>query len=413
MNEQTLVRVKNLRDLPVFSMLQGKKIADVKDTIYDPFKNKITALLLYPNGIFSKERFVLFEDIKSVGKDAIIVDSSLVLKKAEEIDKHILNLKNRDKLLLGTKIVTENGEQLGTVTDYFFDQSNGKVSKLELSQGGFADFKTGKKIISISNILSMGPDATIVELETAYDIYQQSQTQGLQGNLNRTSDTLEQNTQNLKMKFEEAKSKIASYLKPKEEDIQPQSTKNLTSKNPYPQTLEDISYKPTDIPQEVNRTPENYTNFELDKPAPKSQARMDYDDAMERLKALSEKTQNKIVDLKNKAEEELLKVKQDPQNQEKFQTLKENIRASANQTQEKFNQYQTVAYNQISKVKNDRMDIKKKNAVGLFLTKTILDSKDQVLAARGDIVTNKLLAQAEELGIIDQVLKNTSYDPIT
>lgn len=400
-----LIKARSLRELPILSVLQGKKIAEVKDVIYDPFENRIIALLLYPTGVLSKDKFILYQDVKSIGKDAIIVDSSLVLKKSDEIDRNVLTLKKREKLLLGTRIVTEDGEQLGVVTDYFFEPATGTVKQLELSQGGFADFKSGRKLVNISNIISMGPDATIVSIETADLIEEQSQTQGLQGKLNQTSDTLEQNTDSLKTKLEGVKDKITSYFRePVVAEPKTEPAHLDESPTPYPQNLDDITTS------DLNYQNENPMFTE---PNYKSQAKVDYEDAVDQLKALSQKTQAKISEIKDTAENKLNELKNNPENQAKYESLSENIRTTRDLAQDKFSEYQTVAYNQISRVKEDRIEQKKKNAVGLFLTKSILDASDNILANRGEIITNKLITQAEDLGILDQVLKNTSYDPIT
>jgi len=401
-----LVKARSLRELPILSVLQGKKIAEVRDVIYDPFVNRIIALLLYPTGVLSKEKFILYQDVKSIGKDAVIVDSSLTLKKSDEIDRNILTLKKREKLLIGTRIVTEDGEHLGVVTDYFFDPLTGTVKQLELSQGGFADFKSGRKLVNISNIISMGPDATIVSVETADLLEEQSQTQGLQGQLNKTSDTLEQNSQNLKTKLEEVKSKISNYFHEPVKAEQKVETTNLDeSPTPYPQNLDDISTSDLNYQYEDKTDPVETTY--------KPQAKVDYEDAVDQLKTLSQKTQEKISEIKDTAEMKLNELKENPENQAKYQALSENIRTTRDLAQDKFSEYQTVAYNQISKIKEDRIEQKKKNAVGLFLTKSILDASDNVLAQRGDLITNKLITQAEDLSLLDQVLKNTSYDPIT
>src|SRR5258708_7725335 len=49
---------------------------------------------------------------------------------------------------------------------------------------------------------------------------------------------------------------------------------------------------------------------------------------------------------------------------------------------------------------NDR---RKKDVVGLYLSKNILTSDDKLLAHEGDMVTNKLLDEAENSGVLDQI----------
>lgn len=57
-------------------------------------------------------------------------------------------------------------------------------------------------------------------------------------------------------------------------------------------------------------------------------------------------------------------------------------------------------------------DKRKQDAIGKYLIKTIFSRNDEVLGTRGEIVTNKLMNLADKEGLIDQVVKNTTEEPI-
>lgn len=57
-------------------------------------------------------------------------------------------------------------------------------------------------------------------------------------------------------------------------------------------------------------------------------------------------------------------------------------------------------------------DKRKQSAVGQYLTKHILSESDQIIAKRGEIITHKVIDDAEQNGLLDQVLSNTSKNPV-
>lgn len=369
-----MIKANDLKQLPVLSIVQGRKISNVKDILYDPYENKVAALTLYWGDFLPQERYLLYEDIKSIGHDAIIIETPLAVKKPNEINKSILGLKKKQSLLLGTRIVTEVGNRLGKATDYFFDLATGIVTHLEVSQGPLDDIKSGRKVIPIDNIISMGPDATIVKVTTQEEIKRQKDYGGLQAKWNQVSEKISQMTTSVnaptgnKSGEENTVATEANELAAQMEGYQ----------HPYPHK------------EESEQVMEEDTN---------------YHEAVEKLQALAQKTKQQVSILQNRAQEEVYKLKENPQLKEKYQNLKE-------KTREQAEQFQQVAYNQVTALKENRLEKRKQNVVGLFLTKTILAPDDTILAERGEIITHKLLEQAEKFGLIAQVLKNTSYNPI-
>lgn len=70
--------------------------------------------------------------------------------------------------------------------------------------------------------------------------------------------------------------------------------------------------------------------------------------------------------------------------------------------------YQTFYHN----IKDEFDDTKRRDAIGQFLTKSILTHDDKLLAKRGDMVTNRLLEKADEYEVTDQILAHLSTEPI-
>jgi uncharacterized protein YrrD len=80
--------------------------------------------------------------------------------------------------------------------------------------------------------------------------------------------------------------------------------------------------------------------------------------------------------------------------QEKIKEASEKIR--------KVTQPQPPPVNTKSKI----IERRKREVVGLYLTKNILTQEDRMLAKEGEMVTNRLLQKAEESDVLEQVLNN-------
>ena len=263
-----LIKASHMIGLPVFTIQDGKKVETVADVVYHPIENKIEALLTDKGGLFAPARVILFEDIRSIGENAVLIDTAAVLKKVSEVKNDIQAITKSDAYLTGKKIIAEEGDALGTVSDIYFDSKTGIVEEFEVSAGADKSHKQEKKRIKISDIITIGRDAAIVRLEQTLE--------------NSTEEKTEEPAGDLEMQ-----------------------------------------------------------NFEPVPPEPENEA----------------------------FEGELPPVK-------------------------------------IPLAKRKVNDRRKKDAVGLYLTKNILTPDDKLLAKEGDMVTYKLLDQAEIADVLDQVLNN-------
>lgn len=191
-------KATNVINLKVISFDNGEEIGKVEDVVYDVYENKVKAILLDKGGWFSDAKIVFLNDVKSIGEDAVMLPNKDVIRKASEVDQEKISNVAKDKeYLTKTKVITENGNELGHVTDIFFDTQTGNVEDFELSGGTFENMKSGKKFIKVSDIIKIGKDATIVKSYTEDMIEDQSQKQGMQGMMNQAKD-----------KFSEAKSQV-------------------------------------------------------------------------------------------------------------------------------------------------------------------------------------------------------------
>lgn len=144
----------------------GEQFEKVIDLIFDRQANNALALLTDESGWFSSANIIPFRDVKTIGKDAIIVSTKDVEISASQMPEieEILNAENK---LRGLKLMTTDGRNLGQIADLYFDEHTGKVDGYEVSGGIFADAYSGRSFVPAYQTLTVGDDVAFVPPEVA------------------------------------------------------------------------------------------------------------------------------------------------------------------------------------------------------------------------------------------------------
>lgn len=191
-----IVKGNDIIELKIISLQDGQELERVKDIIYDPYTNEIRALLIDKGGWFSDAKVVLTKDIHSIGEDAVIIPSENHIKKASDVPKRIASIAKDNQYLTKTNIITEQGKEIGFVTDIYFDSVTGQVSEIEVSQGLLKNIQSGTKRVKVADILTIGENTTIVKSYTEEKFEEQGQHYGIQGSMNtakhQTTSVIEQ-----------------------------------------------------------------------------------------------------------------------------------------------------------------------------------------------------------------------------
>lgn len=214
---QQLYKGKDVIGLKVVTLQKGKIIENIDELVYDPAENKVKAFVVDSGGWFADAKVVLFDDISTIGADAVIVESDAVIKKASDVEERITRIVKDDNYLTQNKVMTESGTELGKVSDIYFDPSSGSVIELEVSQGAVKNVQSGRKRVAVADIMKVGEDVTIVRSSVEQQLQQQSQQQGLAGAAatakDKSPELLEQAKEKMKQvgsaakqKFDEARS---------------------------------------------------------------------------------------------------------------------------------------------------------------------------------------------------------------
>ncbi len=169
----------------------GERIERIQDLIFDQQSDRLLGLLVDDGSLFRSARVIPFAQVQAIGLNAVIVPSKAAvvkIKKAPEIRAIV----KRNNVLKGTRILTTNGRDLGTMIDLYFDEQTGVVEGYEVSGGLFADAYSGRSFVPANNTLKIGENFAFVSIETA-DLMQE-QVGGFKGAIQTASNRIQDTT---------------------------------------------------------------------------------------------------------------------------------------------------------------------------------------------------------------------------
>ncbi|HEY0602381.1 MAG TPA: PRC-barrel domain-containing protein [Herpetosiphonaceae bacterium] len=176
---------------PVVAFDTGEQFERIKDLLFDQENNQLLGFLVDEGGWFSSARVLPLQNIQTIGPDAVIVAAKNTVVNAAQVPA-IQRILERNNVLKGTKIMTTDGRDLGTLADLYFSEETGAVEGYEASGGVFADAYSGRSFIPAPHALKIGEDVAFVPPETA-DLMEE-QVGGIRAAVQETGDTLQDAT---------------------------------------------------------------------------------------------------------------------------------------------------------------------------------------------------------------------------
>jgi len=162
-----MLRSKDMIGLPIFTIAEGKEIGKITEMLVNPGRGIVVAL-----SIENTSKILTFSSIKSIGKDAVVVDSSSQLM---ELTEHKNIERWKDIKIVDSKVITSAGRHVGQVSDYLIDIVTGKIISCVAN-----DMEGERLVIPASRIVTFGKDALIIvdeDLEEAIDVREKEETE--------------------------------------------------------------------------------------------------------------------------------------------------------------------------------------------------------------------------------------------
>jgi uncharacterized protein YrrD len=126
---------KDLKDLPVVANAEAREIGRVNEVLFDPAANALFGLVVSPAEEDAPLLFVPLKGLRSIGKDAVTVES---LSLAEPFENNVLaqKISSADGYRGGMNVMTESGESVGKI-DKVTLKEDGTVASYHSSSGLF------------------------------------------------------------------------------------------------------------------------------------------------------------------------------------------------------------------------------------------------------------------------------------
>ena len=174
----------SITGLQVLALDNAAELGHVLDLVFDHDADECLGIILREQSMFHAAQVVSWSEIRAIGKDAVMVESqdSVI---APGDDARFRSVMERDTHLSGTKLMTDNGDEIGSFSDVYLDENSGRVIGYETSGGLVSDTMSGKRYIPSGKTgdLRVGDDVLFVAPRTADEFERQAQEEpgGIKG----------------------------------------------------------------------------------------------------------------------------------------------------------------------------------------------------------------------------------------
>ena len=136
---------------PVVATGTAEQLGQTSGIAVDPATSRIVAV--HVGGSKGSARFVPWEQVSSFGADAVMVEDAGVVR--ETTGPFEQRVADGDGELLAKRVLTDGGDDLGTVDDVDFDPADGRLESLHV----------GGESIDAERLLGIGAYAVVVRAD--------------------------------------------------------------------------------------------------------------------------------------------------------------------------------------------------------------------------------------------------------
>ncbi|HWR07213.1 PRC-barrel domain-containing protein [Sporomusa sp.] len=153
-------KLRELFGLPVLITGTGAQIGEVQEVIVNLEQAAVRGIVLAGANWFANDQGIVFEDLFSVGRDAIMVRANYAV---QELTPAIMpGTVKYVRDLLDKQVYTDAGLSLGILVDALYDSTTGEIKAYEISDGLITDLLYGRRIMPLPQAQVIGQDKLIV-----------------------------------------------------------------------------------------------------------------------------------------------------------------------------------------------------------------------------------------------------------
>jgi uncharacterized protein YrrD len=167
-----VLRGKDILKRPVIARDTGEKVGQVEDLVIDRSGTRVLGMVVAGKMIFGSDKVVPWEAVRSVGLDSAVIDSKSSVIKASQAPE-IAEVLKEGYVLLGNRLLTTGGRELGKIENVFFDPETGSVEGYELTGGTNKQRESGSAFLPAHPSFEAGKQYSFVDpaaIETIEDL---------------------------------------------------------------------------------------------------------------------------------------------------------------------------------------------------------------------------------------------------
>lgn len=255
-----MLRSKDIVGLPIFTIAEGKEIGKITEILVNPSRGVVVAL-----AVENTSKIVAFSSVKSIGKDAVVIDSTSQLL---DISEHRNIERWKEIKIVDSKVITSLGRYVGQVSDFLLDMMTGKVISCIAS-----DLEGERLVIPASRIVTFGKDALIIvdaEVEEALGEKEKEEVAEMEEVLEAAKEEREEEREETKTVLEQLAEEIEKEPERPSEKPVPETAAEPAKEMPLEEPIPEATSKPA--PQEKPpeaRVPEAAQDVGMTETAPK------------------------------------------------------------------------------------------------------------------------------------------------
>ncbi|MGS0744855.1 PRC-barrel domain-containing protein [Syntrophomonas erecta subsp. sporosyntropha] len=151
-------KTQEIIGLPVFAIMDGKKIGQVKDLVINPEEGKVDFILVSNGSWYVGARVLLYKAVIGIGEYAVTTESESMLTTINETN-NANNLLERNIEIKGNQVLTNRGNLIGVISEYEIDEITGKIIRLEYKT---TQDESQMEIVDAGQVLTYGADVVVI-----------------------------------------------------------------------------------------------------------------------------------------------------------------------------------------------------------------------------------------------------------
>jgi uncharacterized protein YrrD len=151
---------------PVFIQDTGEQINQVEDVIFDPETNRLLGFIIDKGEKSSEAHLALWEGIQKIEPDKVTL-SSLKYVIPANYAPPLKHLTENENILNQARIITTTGQELGQLSDVYFDVQTGQVEGYEVTQRMLAGILAESDFLPVAQVVEVGQETILVKPEVA------------------------------------------------------------------------------------------------------------------------------------------------------------------------------------------------------------------------------------------------------